>query len=377
MSILTPKEAIDAAIAVYFLKGGNLSPREVFLKYQDLNKRFNFKDTQAFNSKTGAFIKFKSGFGVIAKGKNENEALITIRGTKGLSDWITDGNMGMQLSETSEFVHAGFNRVFNEFNSKVLSFLRQNKINTLHCVGHSLGGALATLTADAASYHGLVGDVKLYTFGSPRVGFDRFSRRFTSNVKPENIYRVHHTTDIVSVIPEWPFVHVPQPSNSYCIQGSGHNPITAHFKNNYSSSVKKMNGNTWADLPQVHIGETSNEQVKQWLSKDTVNVLSSFTLSMIGKAISLIVSTANLAVVPSMTGLDQLSYALHKAISTGKEALGLTKMLMKKIMAMVGKTIHDTVNFTASFIRWVFKLLSDAVYNMVDMAIKIDSTQQP
>ncbi|MFC1750470.1 lipase family protein [Pseudomonadota bacterium] len=381
MSALTPKEAIGAAIGVYDLEFGRESPENVFSRHPDINNRFDFKGTEAFDSETGAFLKFKSGFGVAALSKENpdtkikrNDALITIRGTRGLADWLSDANIGMQLSETSKVVHAGFNRVFNEFSDELRSFFQKHSVDTIHCVGHSLGGALATLAADSLSHHGLASNIKLYTFGCPRVGFEPFSRRLTTNIGANNIYRVYHNTDPVSMIPQWPFIHAPQPGNTYSIPGSGHNVVSAHFKDNYLKSVKKMNGDKWGQLPYAHTGEPSADEVINWLTK-SVTTLSSFTLRMIGGAIKLIISVANLAIVPGMTALDLLSQALSKAASASKEALGLTKMLMKNILSMLGHSINETAKFTAQFIRWVFDLLSKAVYKMVSMAINLDFTR--
>jgi len=119
----------------------------------------------------------------------------------------------------------------------------------VHCVGHSLGSALATLAADTIALNARPKTVKLYTFGSPRVGFEGFSRRLTDNIGDENIYRVHHSTDIVSHVPEWPFIHVPVPGDAISIAGFGYNPISAHFKDNYLKTVTKLEGKGWAKLP--------------------------------------------------------------------------------------------------------------------------------
>ncbi len=283
---------------------------------------------------------------------------------------MSDFNIGLQVSDTGKIVHAGFNRVYNEFGQKVVSFLRQNNIDTLHCVGHSLGGALASLAADSAKQNELVNHANLYTFGSPRVGFSGFAKRLTTNVGDENIFRVHHSTDIVTFIPEWPYTHVPSPGNSYCIPESSFNPISAHFKDNYQTTVSKQQKIDWNSLPKTYVNDSSDDEVKNWLAGG-ISTLSSFTLSMIGKAIQLIVRVANIIIIPGMTGLDILSYALSKAATATKEALGLTKLLMQKILSMLGHIINETAKFTVEFIKYVFNLLARAVYRTVDTAIRL------
>jgi len=80
----------------------------------------------------------------------------------------------------------------------------------------------------------------LYTFGSPRVGFEDFARSLTHNIGQKNIYRAYHRTDVVSMIPMWPFVHVPQPGIECFIDSPGLVPgIDYHKMDKYLVSVSK------------------------------------------------------------------------------------------------------------------------------------------
>jgi len=144
MPVLLPKDSIDAAIGAYAIEGAGSDASQKFSIYSNLTDNFTFSKGGRFESKTGAFLlKSKSGFGVIAKGKgiHANEALVTIRGTATLKDWLTDGNVGVQMSSTGKVVHAGFNRVFKEFEEDLRKYFSANDITRVHCVGHSLGGA--------------------------------------------------------------------------------------------------------------------------------------------------------------------------------------------------------------------------------------------
>ena len=84
--------------------------------------------------------------------------------------------------------------------------IRDKITGCVHIVGHSLGGALATLSADWIKAEYSL-PVKLYTFGSPRVGLDNFSRAATSRI--DKIYRCTHGADPVTKVPLWPFSHAP------------------------------------------------------------------------------------------------------------------------------------------------------------------------
>ena len=64
--------------------------------------------------------------------------------------------------------------------------------------GHSFGGALATLSAVELNQRGIKAD--LVTFGSPRVGNDKFAKYANQMIKGKSL-RVTYKNDIVTVIP--------------------------------------------------------------------------------------------------------------------------------------------------------------------------------
>jgi triacylglycerol lipase len=380
MKILTPNEALVAAQAVYDLKLGIVPAQKRFAANPGLTKDFDIDNAQQFNSKTGAFIKVKSGFGLIAEGKSDGtangELLIAIRGTDLVPDWVTDANIGIQSCSSHSFVHAGFNRVFKEFQP----FLEQYFANYLaknnrrpamvHCVGHSLGGAVAGLTADWLTYNGH-SDVKLYTFGSPRIGYHPFAKKLTERVEAKNIYRVHHENDFVSLVPLWPFIHVPQPGPSYVIKNSPFNTFAAHKLDNYNLSIK---GRTWDHLASYpHLVSIDNDSnVLRWLKAAGNMGLTLTGLKYLGMAIGYILKAAGvvleLGLILGITVLDLLSYALEKAYKVSKEIAAWVEMLLKKILTMVGIVVK-TINITVYFIRWVFQLLNNSLRTIVTASL--------
>ena len=193
----------------------------------------------------------------------------------------------------------------------------------------------------------------------------------TQQTGNNNIFRVHHINDIVSLIPIWPFVHVPQPGMSCCIRNHGYGPIAAHYKENYSRTLKTVKN--WSDIKVPEIENVSDFRIEKWLSMDTVGVISRNTLHMIGAAIKYILKAAGVTIqligIGGITILDQLSFALERAIQTAKNISEWVLMLMKKIMSLLGIVINTTLNLTAEFIRWVFINLSRAIYSTVKTAL--------
>jgi hypothetical protein len=129
-------------------------------------------------------------------------ALVVFRGTEPdrVSDLGADLNASMVEGPTGGAVHAGFANAFSGVGSKVRKWLDNHRGMQVIVTGHSLGGALATLSASqwAAS--------RLVTFGSPRVG----NVAFVGTVRAEAVARYVDCCDIVTrVPPETPwYTHV-------------------------------------------------------------------------------------------------------------------------------------------------------------------------
>src|SRR5690554_6249198 len=104
------------------------------------------------HSRTGGpgFIKTETAFGLMAYGVGEfkKEAFIILRGTKILADLLTDFNaMWSSTSVQGYKIHDGFSQAFKALRPQLEVFVAgfaARGITEVHCIGHSLGGALAT-----------------------------------------------------------------------------------------------------------------------------------------------------------------------------------------------------------------------------------------
>lgn len=132
----------------------------------------------------------------------ENNTYLVFRGTKGLRDIFIDMDIrrnDLDLNKGFQ-VHNGFHNQFFSLEKDISSFLNNKDIKNLYCVGHSLGGGLASI---AAAYYSNVYEnsipINLHTFGSPRVGNNSFVKYIeNSNI---NNWRVYNKNDFVSEIP--------------------------------------------------------------------------------------------------------------------------------------------------------------------------------
>jgi len=127
------------------------------------------------------------------------------RGTNDAQDAIVNLNLirvpffeGQKQSHIK--VHGGFKKQFEALKEAVLKTLGKylKQVDLVKCVGHSLGGALATLFAGEIAR---LNEVKVvcHTFGSPRVGNKCYANWFQENVKDS--VRITNLRDPVVQIP--------------------------------------------------------------------------------------------------------------------------------------------------------------------------------
>lgn len=224
MSPLTPKLASQLALEVYNIQ--NLPKNAQLNLPSNIKKDFTFDPQNVIKGTSGGFFwRPKTGFVLIGKGKSQqynNDHVIAIRGTETLADALTDATAHSTTSDTGSSVHTGFQRTFDSIKPEIKQYLQQNATKAngiIHCVGHSLGGALATLTANWISAHpAFKGKVYLYTFGSPRPGLQDFAISASSRI--DKIYRCIHGADPVTKVPVWPYFHAPYNGKEYLLNSA-------------------------------------------------------------------------------------------------------------------------------------------------------------
>jgi triacylglycerol lipase len=144
---------------------------------------------------------------------NDKFAIVAFRGSeiwkkkekfdlkKVVADLRTDIDIWLTNWQQGGKVHRGFKEALEEVWPDLLPYVRKlhDKGCKIWITGHSLGGALATLSA---SRYGSAQGV--YTFGSPRVGNEIFKKNLEAK-----IYRFVNNDDIVPrVPPPGKYVHV-------------------------------------------------------------------------------------------------------------------------------------------------------------------------
>ena len=378
---LSPIMAANIANQVYTVMPANLSMQDAyeFSGGFGLENEFEVENQNKLHGTSGPlFLKATTGFGYCAKGTSkkgrQREAVIALRGTASFADALTDGNIGLQSGPyKGTLVHAGFNDTYGSFSDDINSFLiscRASGINLVHCVGHSLGGALATLSAAVARENGFA--AKLYTFGCPRVGGHGFASTLTREVRAENIFRAYHLSDPISMIPIFPFAHVPENSTGIQLKRSGLliNPYS-HKMENYITSVKECD---WQALRNQSQALDMQQRSSLWLKYADGVPGSVGDLLRIKQALSkILMKLAGMAVGTTFTGavtvLDRLAWLLttgaHVSIKIGEDIKGV----LGSMLGFLGRVVSGAINVTYYFVKWVLGLLLKSLQTAAILAV--------
>lgn len=381
MNQIEPGVAARLADGVYGIREQNNVDRGMALRgVTGLDEHIDFSKTKVASSVSGvgSFSK-ESGFLMIApcKKKFKDEYVVAIRGTASGTDWLTNIHATFDQGPMGLRVHAGFNNVFKSLQVSLHKELQGKNPARIHCIGHSLGGAVANIAALALSEVGH--SVSLYTFGAPRAGSVAMAQQLDRNVGSENIYRVYNQSDVVPLVPIYPFVHSPRNESGLLVKTAGSLfSIDAHFMGSYTPAV---DGKNWSDFRISRGAIPIHKRVDQWIDRADAHVRipgSSLGFWALGNALKAIIDLAaavgGITYAIGATVFDYLAQMLMKALvmsnANGERILRWMKLALKfagKTTMTVGK------NVTTVFIRWVLELLLRPMLTLAHRAIHIGS----
>ena len=344
------------------------------------------RPAEKFTGRTG-FIKKQAGFGYVAEGEGhrKDHYLVALRGTTGpigiSRDWQTNYRINTSMSKNGYPVHAGFQSVFEDFLSDLEAYFR-GKRGTIHFLGHSLGGALATLAADyfAAAKNFTI---YLYTFGAPRVGLEGFCRNLTKEVTQKNIFRMYHANDPVPMIAPFPYMHAPFTSMKelnwgLCIPSFG-KLITAsdHSKLLYVKTAEQYAD--WNNIGNNNMlpYKTWEVWLKEMAERKYAGILQfgSDVMAMITQCIGGILEASlgcvGITNLSGVTMADQLAWILERGTAASKNIAINLKSLMQVIFRFLGRPVTPPIDLTVAMIRYVLNLLFTVLQNMAGRALSL------
>lgn len=381
---LHPKDAVALAQEVYAVNSGDDVALQIFLQNKLFAKSKGSKTLLKAEVGGRIFRAATDTFGLAALGGDDirKELFLVFRGTteaNNKADFVSDARIGLTSSSSGWPVHIGFNHAFTSMLREIRNFHKDLKspISTVHCIGHSLGGAVATLAADWA-YSSICKDVKLYTFGQPRVGLSMHALNLTRKLGRANVHRVYHTTDPVPMVPIFPYVHSPMPGmghridSDYLITGG-----EAHKIAKYGKSVK---GKQWNQLARGLPINNHEDAIREWLNSNrnqnpncpkTFEWVERALIWLLAKCFAGVVNVLHLAAMGVHTFLDKLAWLLAKAYEIADDALTYVKMFIRKIMRILGvPESRMGKNPTRSFLRYILEALMKRAYELAQAAIR-------
>lgn len=160
--------------------------------------------------------------GYVGYDSSKSAIVVSFRGSESIQNWIS--NLDAILTDYPPCsgcrVHKGFYRAeqssVNAVISEVKTLKQKYPSYSVVVTGHSLGAALATLVSVDLKAAGL-GPVRVFTFGSPRVGNTEFAEWYSATIADHS--RVTHHKDLV--------VHSPMHERFTHVNGEWYEPSDA------------------------------------------------------------------------------------------------------------------------------------------------------
>ena len=386
MNRLTPRQAAQIAAGVYLLRTDSVSNSRERGRQFGAEGLFKVDDSSRIEGVSGSLLwKQLSGFGYIAAGEGrfQGDVLLATRGTSTMSDWLTNLNIAAQSGPSGHLVHAGFNQTWKSISPEVRSFLQGRNPTTVHCVGHSLGGALAMLNADFLSQQ-KVGKVVVYTFGAPRTGMHWFSKELTRRLGADSVLRLSHPADPVPMIPIFPFCHAPYDQTGLIVPDGGRGiSVEAHFMD--ASYLPAVGDSDWSAFraPAPQDSGSAGGGIQAWLDNPAsiagLRMMSSQLLSLtaralrwvLAKARDVVVGAVGTTVMVGATVIDQFAWLLSQGAALSVKVAGYVNTIIRAIFTFLGRSIGAAVDLTSAFLSWVLGLLFNSLSSVATRALSL------
>ena len=280
-------------------------------------------------------------------------------------DVLTDLNALTATTKAGNKAHRGFVHVFATIEQGIKNFLNAHDITTIHCIGHSLGGALATLIAErfCDQY-----ETNLYNFGCPRVGFAGLEQRLKDNKVTS--FRVYNDADPVAMVPIHPYVHVC--NGMRCGSQFFINP-GAHSMNNYVKSVETLSWQGLLNSPDPDSIQFNNLDLVERAVTTHPKLLSTKLLKLLKfliRAAEVALALPLAAVLGAVYTLaDCIAFLILKAAEKVRDIARGPKTMVKGIISLIGLKINQGADITRTFLTYVLERFLSVVRLMTSNAL--------
>lgn len=348
---------------------------------------------KAFEGSSGLNLtgRTRSGFGYILHFErgNKKHLVIATRGTRpemGAPDLITDVNISTNRHMPGVGpVHAGFYDVYNSLAPTLAAAADMvAQADVLHCVGHSLGGAVANLVALHFAQRGA--NVRLYTFGAPRVGlraamYDKVAETY---IGADNIYRVSHNFDPIPMIPVAPYIHalpsVKDANNIFIGSPVQSIDLQNHDTGLYLDSVRDKN---WAEVREDKLKEgylnkqyfTSWRTSDSWLKQYIGNALNA-RMATLQRILQGLIDTVGIGLTEIATLLDLLSIAIRRGVEIYQVAKSHVLKFIGDCARMFGMAVDISKDVLSKLLKKLMTELAIAAKMALAKAAKVAKSKE-
>ena len=375
---ISPSAAASVADRVYDIRKSKGFDNDFHV---DFDRNFKINNSQIQGVSGGLvnqLLNRSTGFALTAEGTSpqfKKHHIIGIRGTKfsSFADWLTNLNVAVTLGPKNLEVHSGFQKAFSSMRPTFNQYITQHKPRCLHIVGHSLGGAIAELTAIWASARGI--NTKLYTFGAPRVVLANSIHSAAINV---DHYRVTHGADPVPCVPVWPFTHTVGEYQT-AMNGGSFFALSAHSMAksapgyvNTVNAYKDYNSMDSA-LKTLHYKHTVlkyEQRHNASFSQRWQQIITDALITFLKKSGQYALIAGQAAASVGLSFYDLLARCLHESIVRIPDAEEALRGLLGHMLVFVGRGAQAVKEITVKFIRWVLGLMIKTLYTTAKQAIE-------
>ncbi|MDP3188369.1 MAG: lipase family protein [Limnobacter sp.] len=335
------------------------------------------------SGRSGLFnIDLLSGFGFVAHGTGSraNELVLVTRGTNfahNKFDLGTNANIGYGIGPRGNVIHRGFLKTFKSYQSQLVDFVSQGgakRPSTIHCMGHSLGGALANLNACMLRDAGF--NVCLYTIGAPRVGIVSYAQDMTRQIAPGQIRRIANPCDPVPMVPVFPYAHASNGASELIVQHGQKVGIDAHLL--HSGYSKMAHSSSWSDFaPMPNVLQSHADLARDFARIGGGSMFNTQLLDLIGKLTKRVLLdmgyvalvTTQGALSMAFTAVDLLAEVLAKAANASKLLADDVFTIVNSILDFMGRAPMNGAAMTAQTLHWVLNQFSTEMAGRAQQAM--------
>lgn len=354
----------------------------------------NGKLVNSFTGSSGSNLigRTSSGFGYLLKFERDGKRhlVIATRGTRpemGYPDLLTDANAGLCRHMPGVGpVHAGFYDVYKSLIPTITAAKAElDSADIIHCVGHSLGGAVANLVAIhlVKSYRG---KIRLYTFGAPRVGLQiqQYHKRVAAMIKEENIFRVSHNFDLIPMIPVAPYIHVlpdvKDPNNFFIGSPFSKIGLDNHDTGEYIKSVKELD---WKDLrsKKLENGYLDKQYFNSWQTSDSwfkrhLGHAMNVSMAIMQRILQGLIDTVGLAYTGIATILDLFVIAIREGLSVAKAGQGYVRRFIGDCIKIFNMGLEVTTKVLKKLLAKLISELTIIAKQAMKRAAKMAKSEE-